>query len=227
MANQDESFIREVNEELRSEQVKAVWSRFGGVFIAIAILIVLGTIGKVGYEYWHETSASESGDEFLAALNLAKENKTDEALAALTSLEKDGYGAYPVLARMRAATLQVQKGDTAAAIQAFSDIGKDSTIEKPMRDAARMRAAYLLVDTGTYEQVSAEVEQMAVPAGAMRHSAREVLGLAAYKAGDMPKAKTWFQQIADDAESPRNLANRAQMLLDLIAASGKAPEQAS
>ncbi len=227
MANQDDSFIREVNEELRSEQVKAVWTRFGSVIIAIAVLIVVGTIGKVGYEYWHETSASESGDEFLAALNLAKENKTDEALAALTSLEKDGYGAYPVLARMRAATLQVQKGDTAAAIQAFSDIGKDTKIEKPMRDAARMRAAYLLVDTGTYEQVSAEVEQMAVPADAMRHSAREVLGLAAYKAGDMPKAKTWFQQIADDTESPRNLANRAQMLLDLIAASGKAPEQAS
>ena len=33
MANQDESFIREVNEELRSEQVKAVWTRFGSVII--------------------------------------------------------------------------------------------------------------------------------------------------------------------------------------------------
>ncbi len=64
MANQDESFIREVNEELRSEQVKAVWTRFGSVIIGIAILIVAGTIGKVGYEYWHETSASQSGDEF-------------------------------------------------------------------------------------------------------------------------------------------------------------------
>jgi hypothetical protein len=222
MANQDESFIREVNEELRSEQVKAVWTRFGSVFIGIAILIVVGTIGKVGYEYWHETSASQSGDEFLAALTLSRENKTDEAIAALNTLEKDGYGAYPVLAKMRAATLQAQKGDTAAAVKVFSDISKDASLPQPMRDAARMRAAYLLVDTGTYEQVSAEAEQLAVPANGMRHSAREALGLAAYKAGDMAKAKTWFQQITDDAETPRNLANRAQMLLDLITASGKA-----
>lgn len=222
MANQDESFIREVNEELRSEQVKAVWTRFGSVIIGIAILIVVGTIGKVGYEYWHETSASASGDEFLAALTLSRENKTDEALTALATLEKDGYGAYPVLAKMRAATLQAQKGDTAGAVKVFSDISKDAALPQAMRDAARMRAAYLLVDNGTYEQVSAEAEQLAVPANGMRHSAREALGLAAYKAGDMPKAKTWFQQIVDDAETPRNLANRAQMLLDLIIASGKA-----
>jgi hypothetical protein len=37
MANQDESFIREVNEELRSEQVKAVWTRFGSVIIGLAV----------------------------------------------------------------------------------------------------------------------------------------------------------------------------------------------
>jgi hypothetical protein len=64
---------------------------------------------------------------------------------------------------------------------------------------------------------------MAVPGNAFRHSAREALGLAAYKAGNMPQARQWFQAIADDAQSPRNVANRAQMMLDNITASGKAP----
>lgn len=222
MANQDDSFIREVNEELRSDQLKAIWTRFGGLIIGLAALIVVGTVGKVGYDYWQESSSSQSGDAFLAALDLAKENKTDEAMAALTRLEQDGYGSYPVLARLRAATLQAEKGETEAAVTAFSEIGKDSRIPPALRDAARLRAAYLLIDTGIYEQVSAEAEQLAVPQNGMRHSAREALGLAAYKAGDYAKAKSWFQQIVDDAESPRGVANRAQMLLDVIAASGKA-----
>lgn len=222
MTNQNDSFIREVNEELRSDRARAIWLRFGGLIIGVAILVVLGTIAKVAYEYWSETSASRSGDEFLAALTLSKQNKPDEALAALTTLEKDGYGAYPVLARMRAATLQAQKGDTAAAVKSFSDIAQDGSLPQPMRDAARIRAAYLLIDTGTYDQVSAETEQLAVPGNGMRHSAREVLGLAAFKAGDTAKAKTWFQQIVDDAETPRNIANRAQMMLDLLAATSKA-----
>ena len=72
------------------------------------------------------------------------------------------------------------------------------------------------------EQVAAEAEQLTNAANPMRHSAREVLGLSAYKAGDFARAKEWFEQVVNDAEAPRNLSNRAQMLLDLIAASGKA-----
>ncbi|MGK9284803.1 tetratricopeptide repeat protein [Sinorhizobium sp. M4_45] len=222
MVNQDDSFIREVNDELRSDQMKAVWTRFGGIIIGVAVLIVLGTVGKVGYDYWQEASSSQSGDTFLAALNLARENKSDEALAALTELEKDGYGSYPVLAQLRLATLQAQKGETDAAVAAFSEIGRDTRIPAALRDAARLRAAYLLIDAGSYEQVSSEVEQLAVPQNAMRHSAREALGLSAYKAGDYAKAKSWFQQIVDDAQSPRGIMNRAQMLLDVIASTGKA-----
>jgi hypothetical protein len=223
MAFNDDSFIREVNEELRSDQMKSAWHRFGRYVIAVAVLIVLGTAANVAYEYWDENQSSGTGDQFLAAMKLADENKSDEALAALAQLEKEGHGAYPVLARMRAATVQAQKGDTAAAVTAFEAIGKDQAVPEALRDAAKIRVGWLLIDNGTYEQVSAAVENLAIPASAFRHSAREALGLAAYKAGNMAQARQWFQAIADDAASPRNVANRAQMMLDNITASGKAP----
>ncbi|MEF0938586.1 tetratricopeptide repeat protein [Rhizobium sp. BR 362] len=223
MAFNDDSFIREVNEELRSDQLRFVWRRFGRLIIGAAVLIVLGTAAYSGYRYWSGRQAGSSGDQFIAALTLADQNKTDDALAALATIEKSGSGSYPLLARMRAATLQAQKGDTAGAIAAFSAIGKESGVPTVIRDAARLRAAYLLVDTGTYDQVAAEAQELAVPANAFRHSARDALGLAAYKAGDFAKARQWFQAIVDDPQSPRNVGNRAQMLLDLITASGKAP----
>ncbi|MHC2296731.1 tetratricopeptide repeat protein [Rhizobium mongolense] len=223
MAFNDDSFIREVNEELRSDQMKGAWRRFGRYIIAIAVLIVVGTAGKVAFDYWDDNRSSGTGDQFLAAMKLADENKSDEALAALATLEKEGHGAYPVLARMRAASVQAQKGDNAAAIAAFEAIGKDQSVPEAVRDAARMRAGWLLIESGTYEQVSAAVEEMAIPANAFRHSAREALGLAAYKAGNMVQARQWYQAIADDAASPRNIANRAQIMLDNITASGKAP----
>jgi hypothetical protein len=223
MAFNDDSFIREVNEELRSDQMKGAVRRFGRYIIAIAILIVLGTIGKVAYEYWDNNASSGAGDQFLAAMKLADENKTDDALAALDKLEKEGHGAYPVLARMRAATVLSQKGDNAGAIASFQAIAKDKSVPAAVQDAAKMRAGWLLIENGTYEQVSAAVEEMAVPGNAFRHSAREALGLASYKAGNMAQARQWFQSIVDDADSPRNVSNRAHMMLDLITASGKAP----
>ncbi|MCX8996635.1 tetratricopeptide repeat protein [Rhizobiaceae bacterium BDR2-2] len=223
MANEHDSFIREVNEEIRSEQMRMFWARYGRIVIGGAVAVVLATAGWRGYEYWAERQASASGDQFIAALALVRDGKTAEAEAALQALEKDGAGSYPVLARLRAATLLAEKGEAAGAIAAFTAIGQDGSVPDVMRDTARLRAAYLLVDTGSYEQVAAEAEQIAVPANALRHSAREVLGLSAYKSGDMVKAKDWFEQTATDAQAPSNVANRARMMLDLINASGKAP----
>ena len=37
----DDSFIREVDEELRSEQVQQVWQRYGKLIVGGAIAIVL------------------------------------------------------------------------------------------------------------------------------------------------------------------------------------------
>ncbi|MEC9463722.1 MAG: hypothetical protein VX601_11150, partial [Pseudomonadota bacterium] len=113
-------------------------------------------------------------------------------------------------------------GDPSGAVASFKTIGDDASIPEAVRNTAKVRAAWLLVDTGSYEDVSAMVEAMATPTNAMRHAAREALGLAAYKAGDMTRAREWFEQIVEDAEAPRNVANRAQMLLDNIKASGKA-----
>ena len=38
MADQNDSFIREVNEELRSDQFRSVWDRYGRAIIALAAL---------------------------------------------------------------------------------------------------------------------------------------------------------------------------------------------
>ncbi len=220
----DDSFIREVDEELRSDRMKTIWKRFGKYIIGIAVLIVAGTAADRGYDYWRNSQASKSGDAFLAALNLAREGQQDQALDALRALEQDGHGAYPVLARMRAATVLADKGDYQAAISAFSTIGNDGGVPTAIRDAARIRAGYLLVDHGSYEDVAGQVEQLSGPDNPMRHSAREALGMAAWKVGDAAKAREWFDRIAGDTGVPSGIFQRTEIMLDLIAATGKAAQ---
>ncbi|HWD12847.1 tetratricopeptide repeat protein [Pseudochrobactrum sp. sp1633] len=212
----DDSFIREVNEELRSEQVRAVWRRFGPILIGGAVAVVIGTAGFVGYEYWREGKAATSGDQFLSALDLASQNKNDEALNALKTLEAEGAGSYPVLAQLRSATLLEQKKDMAGAVSAFDAVAADSKAPVALRDVAKLRAAYILVDTGSYDDVAKRAEVLSADGNPMRGSAREVLGLAAYKAGRADDARKLFQQNADDAAIPANLRQRANTMLDLM-----------
>ncbi|MDR0252786.1 MAG: tetratricopeptide repeat protein [Brucellaceae bacterium] len=212
----DDSFIREVNEELRSEQVRAVWRRFGPVLIGGAVAVVIGTAVFVGYEYWRESKAAVSGDQFLAALDLAGQSKNDEALSALKKLETEGAGSYPVLAQLRTATLLEQKKDMAGAVSAFDAVAADSKAPVALRDVAKLRAAYILVDNGSYDDVAKRAEVLSADGNPMRGSAREVLGLAAYKAGRADDARKLFQQNADDAAIPANLRQRANTMLDLM-----------
>jgi len=218
----DDSFFREVNEEIRKERAKAIWERFGPLAIALAVLVVLATAAFVAYEYWTESRANRSGDAFSQALTLANDGKSDEALEALKALESDGYGAYPVLARMRAATVLAEKQDFAGAVKEFDQVAADSSIPDSLRDTARLRAAFLLVDHGSYADVSARVETLTSETNALRHSAREALGLSAWKEGRAADALQLFEQIASDQGAPQNARQRATLMSELIRGSGSA-----
>ncbi|MER9300405.1 tetratricopeptide repeat protein [Mesorhizobium sp. M0621] len=218
----DDSFIREVNDEMRRDQAQALWDRFGPALLVLAILVVLGTAAFVGYRYWDETRANRSGDAFSQALKLANDGKNDEALTALDQLEKDGYGAYPLLARMRGATVKANKGDVPAAIKDFDEVAADTAIPQGIRDMARLRAALLLVDHGSFADVSSRVEALTADTNTLRHTAREALGLSAWKEGKAQDALKLFDQIAADDGAPRNTRERATLMSELIRGSGSA-----
>ena len=216
----DDSFFREVQEEIRHEKAKAIWDRFGALIIGLALAIILATAGFVAYVYWRETRSGTAGDAFGQALQLAREGKTDEALAAFKKIEDESHGAYPVLARMRGATVLAEKGDAAGAVSAFDAVAADRSVDSSLRDVARIRAAYILVDSGSYADVAKRVEQLAVDTNPMRVSAREALALSAWKEGKGDDAMKLFKQIADDDAAPQDAQQRANLMIELLRGSG-------
>ena len=50
---------------------------------------------------------------------------------------------------------------------------------------------------------------------------RQLLALAAWRAGDIPAAKHWFDIIATDIMTPADIRTRVEMLAALVAAQGR------
>lgn len=220
----DDGFFREVEEELRSDRLKSFWERYGVIIIAGAVLLVVATAGYRGWDWYSARQASASGDRFLEALTLANAGDYDAAMVELEALESQGFGQYPVLARMRAATVQVDRGQADAAVASFDEIAADRTVPDALRDIARLRAAYILVDHGAYNDVAGRAEQLTAPENPLRHSAREAMGLAAYKDGRYADAKRLFDEIIAEEFAPQGIAGRAQLMLELIEATGAVAE---
>jgi len=212
--------FQEVDEEVRREQLKKLWDRYGNLLIAVCVLIVAGIGAWRGYDYWQAKKAAETGVAFEQAAILAETGKHKEAEAAFAKIAAEGTTGYRVLARLREAGEMAQT-DKNAAIQAYDALAADKSIGPVMQDLAAVRAGYLMVDTAPYLQMAAKLEPLAAQDRMFRHSARELLALSAWKAGDTSAARKWTGMMMADPATPSGTRSRAEILSELIAANGK------
>jgi len=212
--------FQEVDEEVRREQLKRLWERYGIVIIAACVLLVVGVGAWRGYEWWEAKKAAESGAAFESAVSLAEAGKHQEADAAFAKLADDGSAGYRVLARLRQAA-ELAATDRTAAVKAYDEIAADKGAGQVIQDLAAVRAGILLVDTASYSDMRQRLEPLTAADRTFRHSARELLALSAWKSGDMAGARQWADMIMTDPLSPAGVRSRAEVLSELIAANGK------
>jgi hypothetical protein len=212
--------FHEVDEEVRREQLKNLWERYGHYAVAAAVILVAGVGAWRGWEYWQAKQAAEIGGRFDAALTLSEEGKSAEAEAAFARIAAEGTAGYRTLARMQEAAA-LAKRDQKTAFAIYDALAADSSVPRTLRDLAAIRAGFLLVDTAPLAEMTQRLEPLASPAETFRHSARELLALAAYRAGDKAASRRWFDAIMNDAETPQGLRVRIEVLRTLMSEDGK------
>jgi hypothetical protein len=212
--------FREVDEEVRREQLKKLWERYGHYVVALAVLVVAGVAAWRGYGWWEAKKSAEAGGAFEAAIALSDGGKHAEAEAAFAKIAADGSAGYRQLARIRAAGELVHQ-DPKAGVAAFEKIASDGAANPVMRELATLRAGALLIDAGNYPDAQRLLEPLTQPDRTFRHTARELLALSAWRQGDGPGTKRWFDMMSTDPLTPTATRSRAEMLMALVAAESK------
>jgi len=205
----------EVDEEVRREQLKKLWEKYSLFIIGAALLVIAAVGGWRGYQYLEAKKAAEIGDAFNKAAELSTQNKRAEAEAAFADLAAKAPSGYRMLARLRAAGEAADR-DPKAAAKMFDDIAADRSVGTVEQALARIRAAGLLLDTASYNDVQQRLQSDAAPDATFRHAARELLALSAYRANDATAARKWLDMIEADNETPPSLRSRAEALQALL-----------
>ena len=212
--------FQEVDEEVRREQFQKLWQRYQAYIIAAAVLIVLAVAGWRTYDWWETRQAAEAGAAFEAAIALSEQGKHAEAEAAFSKIAADTTTTYRPLALVRAAA-ELAQIDRTAAVAAYDKIAANSSVGPELRDLAGLRAGALLIDSGSLAEARQRLEPLAGADHTFRHTARELLALAAWRAGDTAAAKHWIEMINTDPGTPPDERNRVEMLSALMASEGK------
>jgi hypothetical protein len=196
----DDSLFREVDEEVRRDQIASIWKRFGNVIVAVCLLVVVGVGGYKGWQYWQAKQAEEAGMKWFDAMRLAEDGKEAEAEAAM------------VLAELARAAQLGQQGKAAEAVAIYDTVAADAGADAALRELARVRAAYLLIDTASVDDLVKRLEGLSAGESAWRHASREILALANFRAGDYKKAADFAAQILADPATPAGLRARTQLV---------------
>jgi hypothetical protein len=211
-----DSFLREVDEAVRQDQYKKLWDNYGVYALAGLLLIVAAVAAYKGWSYWQERQAQEAGAKFSEALTL--EGGTDDAKAhdLLASLAAQGPEGYRVLARFQLAAAEAKAGDLDKAVTDYDALASDAAADQILQGHAALQAAALRLDKADYAEMDRRLKGLIDSNGAWRFSARELLGLSAYRLNDMREAEKQFSALIGDEDTPPNLRERADMMLALI-----------
>jgi hypothetical protein len=212
--------FREVDEEVRREQLLRLWQRYGYLLIAACVLLVAAVGGWRAYHWWETKKAAEAGAAFEAAIALSNEGKHKEAEEAFARLTVGSTATYRMLARFREAG-ELARRDPKAAVAIFDALAGDAGVGRTLQDLAALRAAMILVDTAPYDEIRQRLEPLTAPERTFRHSARATLALSAWKAKEPTAMQRWSDMILADAETPAGTRSQIQMLMALSDADKK------
>ena len=217
-----DNIFREVDEELRSDRMRALWRRFAPFVIGAAVAVVAIVAVNEGWTWYHSNNAAASSDELYKAFDLVEGGDLAAATTQLDAVIANGSGSYPVLAEFRKAGILAREGKTAEAVAAYDKLAKEQSNPR-LRELALVLAGTLMVDVGTLADVQARVETIATDGNALRNAAREALGLAQYKAGDLRAAQANFEAVVNDPLTLSATRNRMGFYLAQLLAEGATP----
>lgn len=200
--------FREIDEELRRDNLLKIWQRYNRYIIGAVVLALLVAGGIVAWRSHQLSLRQAQSVRYEAALSLLREGKDAEAAKIFASVADEG-GGYGQLALFEAADLAAKAGDKKSAIADYDKIAASSNIDPELRDAATLLSVMNGFADSDPQAVIDRLKPLTESGNAWRASALELTAAAKLKAGDKAAALDIYKKLADDLAAPEGMRARA------------------
>jgi hypothetical protein len=201
--------FREIDEELRRDNLEQLWKRYGSYIVVLAVVIVIATAGVMGWRAYQQKQREAQGVQYASALDLVHQGKDADAAAAFAELAQKADSGRAILARLEEAASKVNSNDIPGAIAVYDKLAGDNTVDPGFRDAAMLLSARYTLDKGDPQTVVAKLQPLTVATSPWHGMALELSALAELKAGNNAKAHSDFDTLSKDATVPQGVRQRA------------------
>lgn len=205
----NETFYREVDEELRKEQLTGFWKRYGALLIG-GILLFLAALA--GFLWWQQRQTEQAGERGQALIETYEQVQAGQAKAAVPKLDQlatEGPEGIRAAALLTKADIAIQQKNLPAAAAAFRSVADNAEFAEPYRQLALIRQTSVEFDQIAPQEVIRRLGPLAVAGNPWFGSAGELVALAHLKNNQPARAAPIFAAMAKDQKLPQSIRSRA------------------
>ena len=209
-----EEFVREVDEDIKEEERIKLWKKVFPYVVSVSLGIIIFTSGYVFWNNYTESLNQQLGDDFTAAVQLANEEDLDASILALNRIVDEGSDGYVTLAKMKKASLLIQRGELELGLNIYLDLERNA-VDQSFRDIASILYVLNSMDTEDPQTLLKKINKLE-SSQIWRSSALEMKAFLKLKQNKVEEARKIFEGILNLPSTPSSLATRAKNMVDYL-----------
>ncbi len=212
----NEAFLREVDDNLRRDQLEGFAKTYGKWLIAAVVIFL---IAVAAYLYWQDRQQKEAAaqsEKLMAIYTDIGNGNADKAKKELQPLESADNHVVRALAQMTEAAVALDANDRDTALKKYRALSADDGLPDAYRNLALIRLTALEFDDLKPDQVISRMEPLAKPGSPWFGSAGELTAMAYLAKKQDDKAGRIFAALARDEQVPQTIRSRAVQIASTL-----------
>jgi hypothetical protein len=203
-----ETFLREVDENLRRDRMRDFAKRYGTWLIAAVVLFLAASGGWIYWQHYQQQRSEQQVEQLAQVYKDIGTGSTTGAAQQLDTLSNSGRKAVGASAKFVRAALALQQNDLKAATVRYRELANDDSLPQAYRDIALIRQTALEFDQIPPQEVISRLTPLAKPGTPWFGTAGEMTAMAMIKQGNKAEAGRLLAAIAKDRNVPEPIRDR-------------------
>lgn len=210
-----DAFIQEVDDDVKSDNFKALWNKYGLLIIAFVVLAVSATISFDQIKNWRIAQNQHRTEEYIMATQVSADNP-ENMIAGLQKISQKNQGIFSDFARLQIANVLLSQDKVDEALVALENLVNDKQINTEVKNVALVKLATYKLDTMNKDDFEKLLQPLLSDNSSWTPMAQDLLAMSAIKNGDIDTARAIYENILKIEDLPESFKIKIQDMLSSI-----------
>ena len=209
-----DALIREVNEDLKNEEWKKFWDKYGLYVIVLVVVALTAAVSFETIKSWYVKRMQIWSDTYAYAVTMAAEGKYDDSIESLDYIVAKDYGIFVELAKMQKINIFIEQNKIDDAVKLMEEIVADKDFDDRLKETVAFKLASYKMESAPIEEVLALIGDIADnEESGWQAAANEMIAITYLRDKNIDKAKEIYNRLLSSDKASELMKARIRDIL--------------